>query len=561
MLVINDVSVPFPSIQLEGFGGGLSADGENLFVIYHRGSLTGADYLPSVLLNIDLASGASTPVELPEQIGFPKSSALFINSQFVFIDHDKENDNTRLPDGNWQGGYLHASDTQGSMFRPLENGAGVTERIFWHDLKPVDEGLVALAFNYPDDSIFLLNSDFELISSLNMINVGSIAPISSGFVVSPYGGQNNRISFLDESLRVVKTVDLPQGDYAVHETHHLDSVDDQERILLIQEDNLSSHILLIDEVPIFLDKTDFDAVRSIFNFDLNQDGILDLVVNKNDTTEFYLNNGLGRLVEVSLPQMTDHFNIFPVQETLISMFWPSASVAMQILPVDEIDLRIPNQTDLWIEAIEFVDEGLVISFESEKQIHSLSSAFLNSELEIPSLSVPVDYQVLPNRFALKKSGSAENVAVFEFYDSQIDYEFHDSISVVSFRNTSISLDVQGSAGQTAKTLAAVIGEDGLSNKEYVGIGLQLFDAGQSLASVCELALTAVGATTNEAVVNLLYTNLYGEAPTADVAQPFIDALNNGGFTKGSLAAAAAELTDDLGVIDLVGLAETGVEYV
>ena len=110
-------------------------------------------------------------------------------------------------------------------------------------------------------------------------------------------------------------------------------------------------------------------------------------------------------------------------------------------------------------------------------------------------------------------------------------------------------------------MAAVIGEDGLSNKEYVGIGLELFDAGQSLAAVCELALTAVGATTNEEVVNLLYTNLYGEVPTTEVAQPFIDALNNGEYSKGVLASAAAELTDDLGVIDLVGLAETGIEYV
>ena len=135
------------------------------------------------------------------------------------------------------------------------------------------------------------------------------------------------------------------------------------------------------------------------------------------------------------------------------------------------------------------------------------------------------------------------------------------IERLEFSDTDLALDVDGSAGLTAKTLAAVIGEAGLSNKEYVGIGLQLFDAGQSLAAVCELALTAVGATTNEDVVNLLYTNLYGEAPTADVAQPFIDALNNGEYSKGVLASAAAELTDDLGVIDLVGLAETGIEYV
>ncbi|MDA8548981.1 VCBS repeat-containing protein [Litoricolaceae bacterium] len=137
----------------------------------------------------------------------------------------------------------------------------------------------------------------------------------------------------------------------------------------------------------------------------------------------------------------------------------------------------------------------------------------------------------------------------------------DKIERISFTDTFLALDLDGSAGLTAKTLAAVIGEEGLSNKEYIGIGLQLFDTGQSLAAVCELALAAVGATTNEDVVNLLYTNLYGEAPTAEVAQPFIDALNNNEYSKGILASTAAELTDDLGVIDLVGLAETGIEYV
>ena len=126
---------------------------------------------------------------------------------------------------------------------------------------------------------------------------------------------------------------------------------------------------------------------------------------------------------------------------------------------------------------------------------------------------------------------------------------------------SIAFDLTGSAGQTAKTLAAVIGEEGLSNKEYVGIGLSLFDAGQSLATVCELALNAVGVTTNEDVVTTLYTNLYGESPSDDQLQEYVELLDQGVFTKGSLAAAAAELTDDLGVIDLVGLTETGIEYI
>lgn len=132
---------------------------------------------------------------------------------------------------------------------------------------------------------------------------------------------------------------------------------------------------------------------------------------------------------------------------------------------------------------------------------------------------------------------------------------------LKFTDAKLAIDLEGSAGQTVKTLAAVLGSESLSNQQYVGLGLQLFDAGQLLETVCGLALQAAGATTNEQVVNTLYSNLYGEAPTAELAQPFVDALNAGTYSQGFLAAAAAELTDDFGVIDLVGLAETGIEYV
>jgi hypothetical protein len=155
-----------------------------------------------------------------------------------------------------------------------------------------------------------------------------------------------------------------------------------------------------------------------------------------------------------------------------------------------------------------------------------------------------------------KSTVTSNGSVWTVFGDQLT-----GIERIEFSNANLALDLNGSAGQTAKTLAAVLGSDSLSNKQYVGLGLQLFDAGQSLETVCGLALQAAGATTNEQVVNTLYSNLYGEAPTAELAQPFVDALNAGAYSQGFLAAAAAELTDDLGVIDLVGLAETGIEYV
>ncbi len=130
-----------------------------------------------------------------------------------------------------------------------------------------------------------------------------------------------------------------------------------------------------------------------------------------------------------------------------------------------------------------------------------------------------------------------------------------------FSDTKTAFDITGSAGQTAKVIVAIMGSAGLSNKGNVGLGLQLFDSGQSSATICDLALNAVGATTNQQVVDLLYTNLFGVAPKASESKPYVDVLNAGLDTTGSLAAAAAELTDDLGVLNLVGLAETGIDFI
>ena len=136
-----------------------------------------------------------------------------------------------------------------------------------------------------------------------------------------------------------------------------------------------------------------------------------------------------------------------------------------------------------------------------------------------------------------------------------------SVERLVFSDTKKAFDITGSAGQTAKVIVAIMGPAGLSNKGNIGLGLQLFDSGQSIATICDLALNAVGATTNQQVVDLLFTNLFGVAPKASESKVYVDVLNAGLDTTGSLAAAAAELTDDLGVLDLVGLAETGIEFI
>ena len=216
----------------------------------------------------------------------------------------------------------------------------------------------------------------------------------------------------------------------------------------------------------------------------------------------------------------------------------------------------------------FNDDGSVSSTESSVQLTAtgtsrLDAFFNTSANEIVDGGDGVDtfyaYQSSEQVTKTLHSSGALHLTYSIGASDQLDTL--SNIERIEFSNSNLALDIAGSAGETAKTLAAVIGADGLSNAEYVGIGLQLFDSGQSLASVCELALTAVGVTSNADVVTTLYTNLYGEAPSDEQLQTYVELLDDGVFTKGSLAAAAAELTDDLGVIDLVGLAETGIEYV
>jgi len=134
-----------------------------------------------------------------------------------------------------------------------------------------------------------------------------------------------------------------------------------------------------------------------------------------------------------------------------------------------------------------------------------------------------------------------------------------SVERIKFDDTSLAFDVSGNAGTTAKILGAVFGKDAVLNKSYVGIGLHFLDAGWTYDNLAELALDAAGARTNDQVVSLLWTNVIGSKPTAAEKQPFISLLENG-MTAGALAHLAADTSFNTTNINLVGLAQTGIEY-
>jgi hypothetical protein len=134
-----------------------------------------------------------------------------------------------------------------------------------------------------------------------------------------------------------------------------------------------------------------------------------------------------------------------------------------------------------------------------------------------------------------------------------------NIERVIFSDTYLAIDLNGNAGTTAKILGAVFGKESVSNKNYVGIGLHFLDSGWTYDNLAGLALDAAGAKTNDQIVSLLWTNVIGTKPTAADKQPFIALLENG-MTAGALAHLAADTSFNTTNINLVGLAQTGIEY-
>jgi hypothetical protein len=132
-----------------------------------------------------------------------------------------------------------------------------------------------------------------------------------------------------------------------------------------------------------------------------------------------------------------------------------------------------------------------------------------------------------------------------------------------FSDRAIALDLDGPAGTVAKVLGAVFGAASVSNLDFVGIGLHFMDdEGYSAQDLMQLALQArLGSQASHVqVVDLLYTQVMQEVPSADVRQGFVNWLDSGQETVASLGVLAAETAFNRANIDLVGLAQTGLAY-
>ena len=135
-----------------------------------------------------------------------------------------------------------------------------------------------------------------------------------------------------------------------------------------------------------------------------------------------------------------------------------------------------------------------------------------------------------------------------------------NVERIQFIDKSVAFDLEGNAGNTAKIIGAVLGKAALKNPAYVGIGLSYLDKGMSYSDLGALALNAVGATTNDAIVSTLWLNVIGLPASAIDKAPFIKMLADG-MKAGDLVALAADTAFNTSNINLVGLAQTGIEYI
>ena len=163
-----------------------------------------------------------------------------------------------------------------------------------------------------------------------------------------------------------------------------------------------------------------------------------------------------------------------------------------------------------------------------------------------------------NAYALSKAAANFNVN-----GGAGNADVLDGVERLRFDDAWVAIDLDGNAGTVAKILGAVFGAASVANQTYFGIGLFYIDGGMSYEALMQLALDArLGAgPSHTAVVTLLYTNVVGVPPDAAALANFVGLLDRHEFTPATLGILAADFSLNLENINLVGLANTGVEFI
>ncbi|SDY74466.1 calcium-binding protein [Nitrosomonas sp. Nm58] len=135
------------------------------------------------------------------------------------------------------------------------------------------------------------------------------------------------------------------------------------------------------------------------------------------------------------------------------------------------------------------------------------------------------------------------------------------------KNLAFDLAQGQAAGNTVRLIGAAFDAHNIT-PEFVAIGLQLFDNGQSMLQVSQLVvntplfISLAGSSNNVDFVNLVYQNVAGEPPSPAERDFYAGLLQGSGGTmiQAELLVLAANTSVNETNINLVGLYQSGVEY-
>jgi len=114
-------------------------------------------------------------------------------------------------------------------------------------------------------------------------------------------------------------------------------------------------------------------------------------------------------------------------------------------------------------------------------------------------------------------------------------------------------------GQAVIALGALVGPDSIKDPAVLGFVIVLLDDGMSFDELAAAAIDALSLQSNNALVTTLRTNIVGAAPS-DSDKASVIALLDGGTTPAELIRLAAYNEANEANVDLVGLAQRGLEF-
>ena len=166
------------------------------------------------------------------------------------------------------------------------------------------------------------------------------------------------------------------------------------------------------------------------------------------------------------------------------------------------------------------------------------------------------------------SGNQENYSIQSsdkiYVIDNVGIQGNDELSGVErleFADKKIAMDLDGNAGIVAKIIGATYGVESLDDEVFIGIGLQALDAGMSYEDLLGYTISAAGGGTSEEIVDILWENVVGSLPNDYWSGLYVAQIDDGTYTPVSFGMLATEHELNISNINLIGLAQTGLEFI